>query len=53
MSILCILRKVKNRFIGLQLEDREPGELWNIVKHTADKQVFKSQEECSLQMASR
>ena len=34
---------VENRFRGLQLKDREPGELWNdirqIVKDTADKKL--------------
>ena len=38
--------EVKNRFNGLQLADREPGELWNdirdIVKETADKRVPKA-----------
>ena len=37
---------VKNRFGGLQLEDREPDELWNdireIVKDTADKILSKA-----------
>ena len=37
---------VKNMFGGLQLEDREPGEIWNdireIVKDTADKMLSKA-----------
>ena len=37
---------VRNRFGGLQLEDREPDELWNdireIVKDTADKMLSKA-----------
>ena len=38
--------EVKNVSSGLQLEDREPGELWNdireIVKYTADKKLSKA-----------
>ena len=57
---------VKNMFGGLQLEDREPGELWNdireIVKDTADKMLSKAggreggrggQEEECLQMDNK
>ena len=49
--------EVKNRFSGLQPEDREPGELWNdirdIVKYSADTKLSNAKREDSLQMAIR